>query len=275
LLANLKKINNKRRNFILQTNGNQNETILLTCFFTCFAVIHFSTAQDYVITNKGDTLQGEIKLLSFDLLDRVQVKIGKEKKVYTAKEAIICSIKGKLYRPVGFNNSIRFMKVIRYGYLSLYAFNYPNQQTYDNHLLVKLGGTSMEVPNLLFTKVMVNYLDDCPTIKEKFKIENYGQKDIEKIVDEYNVCLAEQTKLLSAAELTNQTLAGLNTLRAKVENLEDFPTKQDALDLIKDMTSKLKNKETIPNYLLEGLNRSLSEMTDVKVELDSVLSQLR
>ncbi len=242
---------------------------------TCFGLIHLSKAQDYIITNKGDTVRGEIKLLSFDLLDRVQVKTGKEKKIYTAKEVKICSIKEELYRPVGQENAIRFMKVIKYGYLSLYAFNSPNLHTYDRRILTKLDGTSMEVPNLLFTKIMVNYLEDCPTIREKIKSEDYGKKDLEKIVDEYNLCLDEKTHAAAAGAFTNPKLEALESLKNKVKNLDSFSSKKDALDLIKDITQKVNNKEVIPNYLLEALKGYLGNQVEVREALESVLSKLR
>lgn len=242
-------------------------------------LVQFSEAQDYLITNKGDTVRGEIKLLSFDLLDRVQVKAGKGKKIYTAKETMLCSLKGESYRPVRQDNAIRMMKVIKYGYLSLYAFNAPSQHTYDKRMLTKLDGTFMEVPNLLFTKIMVNYLDDCPTIREKIKSEDYGKKDLEKIVDEYNACLDEKTRAAavasSAAALTNPKLEALGNLKTKVEALESFSSKKDALELINDLTQKVNNKEIIPNYLLEGLNGYLGGQANIKEALDSVLSKLR
>ena len=245
---------------------------------TCLGLIQLSEAQDYIITNKGDTVRGEIKLLSFDLLDRVQVKTGKEKKVYTAKETKVCSFKGESYRPVKEENAIRFMKVIKYGYLSLYAFNSPNLHTYDKRMLTKLDGTSMEVPNLLFTKIMVSYLDDCPTIREKIKSEDYGKKDIEKIVDEYNACLDEKTRAAAiasaAAALTNPKFEALENLKNKVEKLENFSTKKDSLELINDITQKVNNKEVIPNYLLEGLKGYLGRQAEIKEALDNVLSKL-
>lgn len=246
---------------------------------TFLGLVQLSEAQDYIITNKGDTVRGEIKLLSFDLLDRVQVNTGKEKKVYTAKEAKVCSLKGEFYRPVREENAIRLMKVIKYGYLSLYAFNSPNLHTYDKRMLTKLDGTSMEVPNLLFTKIMVSYLDDCPTIREKIKSEDYGKKDLEKIVDEYNTCLDEKTRAAAiasaAAALTNPKLEALENLKNKIEKLENFSTKKDALELINDITQKVNNKEVIPNYLLEGLKGYLGGQAEIKETLDSVLSKLR
>lgn len=248
-------------------------------FAFCLGLAQLSIAQDYVITNKGDTVRGAIKLLSFDLLDRVQVKTGKEKRIFTAKEAKVCAIKGEFYRPVRQDNAIRFMKVLRYGYLSLYAFNSPNQHTFDRLMLAKLDGTLMEVPNLLFTKIIVNYLDDCPAIREKIKNEDYGKKDIKRIVDEYNVCLEEKTRLAAdaaaAAILINPKLEALENLKGKVEKLENFSSKKDALDLIQDITQKVNSKELIPNYLLESLKGYLGGQDDMKEALESVLSKLR
>lgn len=252
---------------------------LSICLIAFIWIFQSSSAQDYLVTTKGDTLRGEIKLLSFDLLDRIQVKKGKSKSVYTALETKSCLLKGEIYRPLKQDNAIRFMKVIKNGYLSLYAFNPPNQHTYSGRLLAKLDGTSMEVPNLLFTKIMVSYLDDCPTIKEKIKREDYGKKDLEKIVDEYNGCLDEKTRAAAptaaVAASVNPKLNALESLKTKIESVENFPSKTDALDLIRDITQKVANNEVIPNYLLEGLKGYLGNQPSLKDVLDQVLAQLK
>jgi hypothetical protein len=49
-----------------------------TAFLLLIAFDSYSQA-DYAITLNGDTLRGRIKILTYDLLDRVQVVVEKKK----------------------------------------------------------------------------------------------------------------------------------------------------------------------------------------------------
>ena len=54
-----------------------------------FLIQNRSLAQtDYLITIKGDTLYGEIKLLVYDLMDRIELKKDKQKKQFMATQVI-------------------------------------------------------------------------------------------------------------------------------------------------------------------------------------------
>src|SRR6478609_1681322 len=101
--------------------------LILSLFGTCLA----GSAQDYLVTNRTDTLRGEIKLLTFGQMDQAQIAIDKKKKVYKPMEVKSIFMDGEFYKPLTYDNSIRFMKVLKTGYLSYYAFRLPNQTLYD------------------------------------------------------------------------------------------------------------------------------------------------
>ena len=91
---------------------------------------------DYAVTSKGDTLKGATKILTYDLLDRVQVKVNKKKKIYTALEVKAVFVDGVVYHTVKYDNGFRYMKLIKPGFLSLYGFRQLNQSAYDGQFLV-------------------------------------------------------------------------------------------------------------------------------------------
>src|SRR5258708_32089576 len=87
--------------------------------------------KDYALSSKGDTLKGELKFYSFDNLDRLQINSGGKKSSYTALQVRGFFKDGSTYQSVKYDNSIRFMRVIKSGYLSLLAFNPISQGSWD------------------------------------------------------------------------------------------------------------------------------------------------
>src|SRR6266487_545594 len=148
-------------------------------------------AQDYVVLAKGDTVKGVIKLLSFDQLDRVQVS-GIKKQTYTAMQVRSIAIEKQEYKPYKMENSIRFMKVLKPGYLSLLAFRPNGQGSWDGRYLYKMDGAGIELPNLSFKKSLGKFLSDCDVLAEKLDKGEFAKRDIERIIDLYNACI--QTK---------------------------------------------------------------------------------
>jgi len=158
-------------------------TLLLSCL--CIAAY----GQDYLVTNKGDTLRGKIKIMSYDQLDRVQIAQQKKKTTLTARQVKAVFTGSETYHPHQGDHTIRFMKLIKSGYLSLYAFREENQNFYSGRYLVKRDGAASEVPNLSFKRNMAEFLRDCPEIREKIKSGEYGRKDLDQIIDAYNGCI--------------------------------------------------------------------------------------
>lgn len=243
-----------------------------------FLVVFGAAAQsDYMVTLKSDTVKGELRILSYDQQDRIQVSMNGKKVLYKALEVLIVSIKNSFYKPVQMDNTIRFMKVIKSGYLSLYGFRMANQSTYDGRYLVKLNGDAREMPNIGFKKVMAAYLEDCSALSEKLQNGDIGKSSIEEIVDQYNTCLTKEkpapvvTQAL-APESPTQTkqLEAIQQLITKIKTLE-FATRQDALDILSDIESKVTRNENVANYQLDGLRSTLKEQTTITQDLDALI----
>jgi hypothetical protein len=236
-----------------------------------------SFGQDYIINTKGDSITGAVKFVSYDLLDKVQISTDK-KKILTALQVREVHLNGETFKPQRSGNAIRFMKVLKSGYLSLFAFKPENQNLYDGRMLIKLDGKAMEAPNLGFKKAMAEFLSDCETVAEKIKSGEFGRKNLDGIIDAYNSCISEKTKALSkestVLETSKDKLVDITALKAKIEKTTDSKSK-DALDLLSDMETKVKKGEAVANYQIETLKSLLSSVPEVANELEQVLSLLK
>lgn len=251
--------------------------LFLLLFVFCAADMLAQT--DYAVTSKGDTLKGTTKILTYDLLDRVQVKINKKKKVYTALEVKAVFVDGVVYHTVKYDNGFRYMKLIKPGFLSLYGFRQPNQSSYDGQFLVMKNGKSMEVPNLTFKKSMANFLSDCADVAERIKSGDLGKRDMDQIIDRYNSCLQFKTEqkietVPVPTAVETEKMMAVNSLISKVEAAADFAEKADVLDLLKDLRSKVGRNEILPNYLTKDIKKYLVGRPQFAEDLDKLFAAL-
>jgi hypothetical protein len=252
-------------------------TPLLLLFF--FASIALQAQHDFAVTHKGDTLKGDIKILSYDLLDKIQVATKGKKTIYTALQVKTLLKDGATYEAIRYDNSVRFMKVLKSGYLSFYAFNPSSQLTWDGRYLSKRDGNGLELPNLTFKKTLSNFLSDCPNIRDRVNAGEFSKREIEKIIDLYNECLQSKTESLNLVP-TRTDAANTNIVKA-IENLttkiegENFLTKKDALDILKDIQNKVSKNEPVPHYLIEGLKSYLLDTPSLSGDLEKVVSLLK
>lgn len=253
---------------------------LLLILFSFF--IAKTNAQDYLITSKGDTIKGKAKILSFELIDRAVIPVP-AKQTFTAMQVRLIHLENENYRPMRYENSIRFMKVLKQGYLSLLAFKPNGQGNWDGRLLAKRDGTSLEVPNLSFKKMIGRFLSDCPAIEEKLDKGELAKKDIDRIIDLYNTCLESQSTMKLAnreaqpkPEEKFESLEKVSAIKGLMEKVDkgDFLSKEDASDLLKDILKKVEKGEKVPNYLTEGL-KSYLEKTPLKTDLENLLELLK
>lgn len=253
-------------------------------FFTFFSNVSLAQT-DYAVRLNGDTLKGSLQILDYEQIDRVQIKNNKGKTALTALQVRCVRKNNELYRAVRYDNTVRFMKVLKDGYLSLYAFHPTKQSSlWDGRYLTKLDGTGMEIPNLSFKKSLGSYLSDCDNVKVQIEKGELGKGDVEKIVDSYNACMQNKTaspNLKSAPSATASTVVVESEKALAVKNLitkveaESFTTKKDALDILKDIQSKVIKNESVPNYLLEGLKSSLAGVPSLTKDLNSVIALLK
>jgi hypothetical protein len=237
-----------------------------------------SQAQGFVVTTKGDTIRGEVKPLSYGLDKKVQVTGSDRKKnIYPILQVKAYSFKGEIFQPVKGPSGYTFMKLIKAGYLSLYAYQLENQVTYDGLFMVKKDGTSTEVPNLSFKKIMRNFLDDCGDVATKIDDGTLSKKELNLIVDEYNQCISGRTQdrsqVIARKIEQSKKISAWDVLEEKVKAQSDFSGKSDALEMISEIKNKISRAEKIPNFLIEGLKSSLAS-ADLKTELDNALKEI-
>ena len=236
------------------------------------------SAQDFVVTIQGDTLVGEVKALTYGPEKKVQLtEPGKKKVVYPFYKVKSFKSGDDTYQPVKGPQGYTFMKLVKGGYLSLYAFQSNNQNLYDGQYLLKMDGDGIEVPNITFKKGMKRFLEDCPTVTDKIENDVLNKKDLLQIIEEYNDCITNGAATRPVAETKTvvppSVLDPWNTLESKVKSQPDFAEKENALEMIGEIKSKISTSQKIPNFLVEGLKNSLKE-NDFQAELESALKTL-
>jgi hypothetical protein len=244
--------------------------------------LNASAQTDYLVTLRSDTLKGEIRILSYDQQDRIQISVNGKKENLKATEVSFVSLKGEIYRAQRKDNSIRMMKLIKEGFLSIYAFKVENQPNYDGRMLVRKDGTSIEVPNLSFKKSLSAYLENCKTVSEKIMDGEYSRNDLEKIVDDYNNCMvlgasevaSVKTQIVEQSSLQQEKTEALNSFTKKVASME-FATRSDAMEVLQDMQTKVDRNENIPNYQIEGLKSLLNEQASIQTDLEKLIALLK
>jgi len=252
-------------------------------FIALLVVVNLTVdAQDYALSVKGDTLRGKLKPYTFDNLDRLQI-ISKDKKKtnFTALQVKSFVKDGMTFESVRYENSIRFMKVIKSGYLSLYAYSPTHQNLLDGRYLLKKDGSGLDLPNLAYKKILAKYLSDCPELKAKLEKGDLPKSEIEKTVDLYNACVKSNTieimgvtNATGTKEFKDQKIEAVKKLREKVE-AESFLTKKDVVDLLNDMQNRLTKNEAIPNYLTDGLKSYLTDTPALSKDADELIALLK
>lgn len=236
-----------------------------------------ANGQDFVVTLKNDTLRGQAKIMSYDLIDRIQINEMKKKRQFTAIQVRSAFISNQYYQPVRTENGYQMMRRIKPGFLGLYLARRSNSLSYEVQYLVKRDGSSIEVPNLSFKKTMSSFLKDCVIMNEKIENGELGRRNLDQIVTEYNLCFDNQSKSAIAAApiaLEDPRLVAIVALKGKLES-SSLPAQKDALDILNDLREKVRTKQTVPNYLLESLKGLLKDTPDCEPELEKVLSALK
>jgi hypothetical protein len=237
-----------------------------------------SSAQDYVVTSRNDTIRGDVKPLLYGPEKKVQVTTADRKKtVYAITQTKSFVYKNDVYHPVRNERGYVYMKALQVGYLTLYAFQLDNQATYDGRYLVKRDGGRLEVPNLGFKKAMSKFLDDCETVAARISEGELNKTAMTQIVDEYNRCIegrtSESIKVITANRAQEKNAGPWQALEEKVKAEPEFEGKKDALDMIAEAKKKVASSEKIPNFLLEGLKSALAGR-NVQPELENALKQV-
>jgi hypothetical protein len=124
--------------------------------------------------------------------------------------------------------------------------------------------------------MMQEFLKDCMSVSDRIKSGELGKKNIDSIITLYNACIEENTKLAAQVQASSSSSElvkpAIENLKYKIEN-SSLNSKQDVLDLIKDIETKLNGNQPLPNYLLDGLKSYLSD-TEYTSDLDRLIESL-
>lgn len=238
------------------------------------------SAQDYIVTIKGDTLRGKVKHVTNSGVKyagnnstyvQLTSESGKKTK-HDILKTISFRMEGEIYSTIKFFDDYTFMKLIKPGYLSLYGYQMENQTSWDGRCLVKKDGAVLDVPNIGFKKRVSNFLEDCPQIKTDVESGALGKSDLLKIVDEYNACINIKTNPASAIDLPAGKAWA--KLEAEVKALPAFDKKGDATEMIHEVLGKLSKNQSIPSFLISGLKDALKDQSSVNETLTEAIEKL-
>ena len=247
--------------------------LLLLLLVLVFQIVD---AQDYVLTNRGDSVVGQVKPLLFGPEKKVQVTgENKEKTSFSIFEVRSFSSEGEIYHPVKGEAGYVFMKLLQPGYLSLYAYQLENQSRFDGLFLKKMDGATLVVPNLGFKKYLGKFLEDCPDVVTRIKEGELTRKNLPEVIDAYNACVGDRTvdheKVIAEKKEQTTVISAWDALEVQVE-AADFSEKNNALEMIAEIRKKIRDKEKIPNFLVEGLKSSL-QSTGLTAALDKAIEE--
>jgi hypothetical protein len=243
-----------------------------------------SAQNDYLVSAKGDTIQGKVKYLNYGNAKNVQVTPeGGKKKVYNLLQIKAFSMDGASYLNIRTSDGYTFMKLLKSGYLSYYAYQLPDQATWDGRYLQKKDGSGVELPNIGFKRILSRFLEDCEEVSKNIETKELNKSKLDVIIDEYNQCVANrsQIKPSSPAEsvipATPTSTAALNSwkeLESAIKQGATFEGKENALEIINDIKLKILRNEKVSNFLINGLKESLASQPQLKTALDAALQTL-
>jgi hypothetical protein len=230
-------------------------------------------AQDYLVTTKMDTIMGKLSISSYPTMDKVLVSQPQKKKVeYPCPYIYSIFLDSAFYQTVRVPEAYRIMRIGKTGPVSLCYARQSAGSPFDIPYLVKRTGESMQITAIRFRKSITTFLNDCPRVGDIIEKEQLGRKDLDRIIDEYNRCIYQQTPN-SFAVTESKALSALSKMNQRFQKDATVPT--DAVDILKDIYGKVKDGKQVPNYLLDGLRNSLSGRADYQEDLEALLKLLK
>lgn len=206
---------------------------------------------DFLVNLQGDTLGGTIRLNLQGQLQQIELTSPERKKFYfTPTQIRSFRMANHDYFPVRTPEGYRIMRLLRSGYLSLFAFPLEGQPNWDGVYLFKKDGRGTECSKLLFKKRMSRFLGDCPEVSTRIENRELDFDDLFRIVDLYNACIENRTEQMVHS---GRQLNDWERLRKRVMELPAFEGQADALEIIDEILKKVTDRERIPRFLLENL----------------------
>lgn len=248
--------------------------MMMAMFMICH--LEVQSQDSYIVTLKGDTISGEVIFSSAKgNIDKLFFRPpGGKKRAYQAIELRTLYHEGSHFKILRYQG-YRFMKIQKSGYLSLLKFRDERGIDFNRTLLYKMDGQMRELPRLNFKKPMANFLSDCDLVALRVKNRELQLKDLNEIVDDYNLCIQERTEkrgLESSQDKRDEpeTISDNNSeAYSIISDLKETYANEGAKTgdfeaIIGDIEGKLEENETVPPYLIQALKESISGSKDLE-----------
>jgi len=245
-------------------------TIILICILSVSNIV----AQDTLFTKRGETFVGKVMLYkNRHQQEQIDMKIDKKKRSFRIVEVDKYIQEGELYKSIFALSAYKIGKVVTEGdFVSQYLYmptGYGKRAPFSQKILVKTGGNYLDLPKSLgFTKSVSEFLSDCPDVAQKVADSTLGKKDINKILSEYNACMANQKE----NGINLESFKGkLEVFRLKLQESRLVENKKAIRSMLKDYESKHDADEEIPEYLINGIADAVKD----DLELTSIFKELQ
>lgn len=234
---------------------------------------------DKVITLQGDTLTGKAHIsTNTNLVQAITLKKGKDKWYFKAYELKSVIIDEETFHTLKVEDKYQLGLLQKEGYLSWYKYmgsEETSSREFDTSILIKRDGTQLIVPNLGFKKQVSKYLEDCPTVSNKFLDKIYKKSDLDLIIEDYNSCIAENTEVLRTQQfnqaLTQDKIKKVDTLAKAVRDDGSLTDQENVLEMLKELSIKVRSDSNIPSYLKDALRTSLKGNANFTKQINQIL----
>jgi hypothetical protein len=251
-------------------------TIIATLLFL---ITGAAFSQDKLFLANSDTLNGKITILfPEEYYEEILFETDDDKKRLKAYEFKGFSKDDEIYRTIKSGEIYRIMKLEKEGYLSLYSYRMDKAYSFGGMYLFRRDGIGRDVPTMRFKKTMMAFLDDCNSIQPALEEGKYKKKNVEQLIEDYNLCITSKTEeqyaegkqkplktvsddpvLLTATEILN-----------KAKQLGD----DELQSMLNDVIEKLQEGERIPSYLKNALEEYAGEEHALNSDIMSLLANL-
>ncbi len=253
-------------------------TRLLPLVVTIFVAFHARAQLSYVVTVTGDTLTGDVKLISGGSMDRVQLIDKSKKTTYTAFQAKAAKVNNETFHAVQLGPSYKFMLLIKEGHMNIYGYRIETQTSYDGRLLRKASGESFDVPTIAFRGSVLNFISDCESAAQKVKDEKLGRENLTEIAEAYNACMDQKNR---QHYLNEQKKIVAQSKKGKVENFlkqvsgSNLDNQSEVEGLLQDMITKIEAGQSIPSYQKNALYDFLKNKPEFRTRLDQLFAEIQ
>jgi hypothetical protein len=251
-------------------------------------------AQDTLVKTDGETLEGRVNIATNTLdVEYATIKVERKKQTISILDIREIRMKnGDLIKPVGFNNTVKFGKLIVEGYLSYYRVNKDNSpEKFTADLLIKLNGKHQLLGGRIgFRSSAKDFLGDCVRVVDNLDRKLYSRNDVEKMANDYNQCVSEEGLMSEQAmedkakqdKISKEEKEGTAVPETLEKKLTDFATllehsdkisnKTDVTAMFNDISGKIRRKETIPDYLKNALTSALKTDPQLLKLMEEILA---